>query len=368
MGPRVTGTILSWLFLLAIGQAAFLIFALLSAPQREVRTANRLLSALLLVCAGVIFHAWLGMQQLYAAYPHSANAIATVGLLSGPLLYLYMRSMLFDAPLGRRAWLHFVPFALATLAMLPFYLQPGEAKLAWLLHRTAPPWYVAPAAIGKLVLFLAYVVAGSRLVRRAEGSPLADGLARLMKIWLVGGTVSVAALAIEFAELPLPVSADAVGALALLMFVYATAMLAIRLPLSYRPMPEPPPAPKIKYANSSWTDADRQAFLAKLHAAMDVDQLYRNGELKLEELAAAVAMTAHELSQLINEACGANFQEFLNRYRVEALKSALHAPERADSSILELGVACGFNSKSALNRIFKLATGMTPSEYRKAPR
>ncbi|UUZ52624.1 hypothetical protein LP419_25240 [Massilia sp. H-1] len=47
----MTGTILSWLFLLAIGQAAFLIFALLSAPQREVRTANRLLSALLLVCA-----------------------------------------------------------------------------------------------------------------------------------------------------------------------------------------------------------------------------------------------------------------------------------------------------------------------------
>jgi AraC-like DNA-binding protein/succinate dehydrogenase hydrophobic anchor subunit len=360
--PDVTGTILSWLFLLAIGQAAFLIFALLSAPQRELRSANRLLSALLLVCASVILHAWLGMQQLYAVYPHSANAIATVGLLAGPLLYLYMRSMLFDAPLGKRASLHFLPFMLATLALMPFYLQPGEAKLAWLLHRTAPPWYVAPAAIGKLALFLMYVVAGFRLVRRAEGSPLAHGLARLMKIWLVGGVVSVAALGIEFAELPLPVSADAVGALALLIFVYATAILAIRLPLSYRPMP----APKVKYANSSWTDADRQAFLARLHTAMDADQLYRNGELKLEELAAAVAMTAHELSQLINEACGVNFQEFLNRYRVDALKAALHAAADADTSILDLGLACGFNSKSALNRIFKSATGMTPSEYRKA--
>jgi len=365
----MTGTVLSWLFLLAIGQAAFLVFALLSAPQREVRTANCLLSALLLVCAGVIFHAWLGMQGLYAAYPHSANAIATIGLLTGPLLYFYLRSMLFDAPLGARAWLHALPFALATLAMLPFYLESGEAKLAWMLHRTAPAWYLAPAAIAKLVLFLVYVGAGLRLMRRAEGSPLAAGLARLMKIWLVGGVVSVAALGVEFAELPLPISADAVGALALGIFVYATAVLAIRLPLSYRPMPEPPPPPppppKAKYANSSWTDADRQAFLVKLHAAMDVDQLYRNGELKLEELASAVAMTAHELSQLINEACGVNFQEFLNRYRVDALKLALHAPDEADTSILDLGIACGFNSKSALNRIFKSATGMTPSEFRK---
>ncbi|HEU4777751.1 MAG TPA: helix-turn-helix transcriptional regulator, partial [Telluria sp.] len=325
------------------------------------------LSALLLVCAAVIFHAWLGMQGWYTVYPHSANAIATLGLLTGPLLYLYLRSMLFDAPLGARAWLHALPFALATLAMLPFYLQSGEAKLAWMLHRSAPAWYLAPAAVAKLALFLVYVGAGFRLVRRAAGSPLAAGLARLMKIWLVGGVVSVAALAIEFAELPLPVSADAVGALALGIFVYATAMLAIRLPLSYRPMPAPPPPPpKAKYANSSWTDADRQGFLVKLHAAMDVDQLYRNGELKLEELAAAVAMTAHELSQLINEACGVNFQEFLNRYRVDALKLALHAPDEADTSILDLGLACGFNSKSALNRIFKNATGMTPSEFRKA--
>jgi AraC-like DNA-binding protein len=362
----VTGTILSWLFLLAIGQAAFLIFALLSAPQRELRSANRLLSALLLVCAAVIFHAWLGMQGLYAAYPHSANAIATLGLVAGPLLYLYLRSVLFDTPLGQRAWLHFLPFALATLALMPFYLQSGAAKLAWLLQRTAPPWYLAPAAIAKLAFFLTYVVAGSRLVRRADASPLAEGLARLMKIWRVGGIVSVAALAIEFVELPLPVSADAVGALALMMFVYATAMLAIRLPLSYRPMPGPAPPPKVKYANSAWTDVDRQTFLAKLYAAMDVEQLYRNGELKLDELAAAVAMTPHELSQLINEDCGANFPEFLNRYRVEALKAALHAPAEADASILELGMACGFNSKSALNRIFKSATGMTPSDYRKA--
>ncbi len=353
-------SILSWLFLLAIGQAGFLVFALLGAHEPALRSANRLLSALLLVCAAVIFHAWLGLKQLYGAWPHSANAIVTLGLLVGPLLYLYLRTLLFDQPLGWRALLHGGPFLVATLAMAPFYLQSGAAKLAWMQHRSALPWYVGLAALAKLLLFLVYIAACLRLTRQAQASPLAPGLRRLMNIWLVGAILSVAALGIEFADVQLPVSADAIGALALLFFVYATALLAIRLPLSYRPAP--PPA-KARYANNALSDEQRAAFLAVLTARMETGLAYRDGELKLEQLAEQVAMTPHELSQLINTACGTNFQDYLNRYRVEALKLALHAP--ADS-ILALGVECGFNSKSALNRIFKTQTGMTPSEFRKS--
>ncbi len=358
----MTTTILSLLFLLAIGQAAFLMVALLASRQREVRTANRLMAALLFGCIAVIGHAWLGIEGLYATYPHSANAIATLGLLPGPLLYLYLRTMLFERPLARREWLHFLPFALATLALMPFYLQSADAKLAWMMNRGGIPWYIALAALAKTALFLVYIVAGYRLMGRAGDSPLAAGLSRLMKIWLVGGVVSIAALGVEFADVALPVSSDAIGALGLLIFVYATALLAIRLPLSYRPQAEPP---KVKYASKALPDKERAAFIAKLTSAMEDGQAFRNGELKLEELAAMLAMTAHELSQLINETCGANFQEYLNGYRVEALKKALHAPEKADESILDLGLACGFNSKSALNRVFKQFAGITPSEYRK---
>jgi hypothetical protein len=134
----VAGTI-SLLFLFAIGQGLFLSAALLSVRQPELRSANRLLSALLLACVAIIGHAWLGIHALYHAYPHSALAIATLGLLTGPLLYLYLGRMLFNRPLGPRALLHFVPFCIATLAMLPFYLQPAAAKLAWLLQRPAAP-------------------------------------------------------------------------------------------------------------------------------------------------------------------------------------------------------------------------------------
>lgn len=359
----MANTILSFLFVFAIGQGLFLSAALLSARQPELRTANRLLSALLLACVAIIGHAWLGIHGLYHAYPHSALAIATLGLLVGPLLYLYLRSMLYDRPLRRRDLLHFAPFCVATLALLPFYLQPAAAKLAWMLQRPRAAWYLVAAAPAKLAFFLAYIVACFRLVRLASASALLTGLRRLMKIWLAGGVLSVAALGMEFLDAGLPVSADVVGGLSLMCFVYATALLALRVPLSYRPQAAPP---KPRYANSLMSDADRRRFLEALNGCMDNEQPYRDGELTLEQLAGRVAMTPHELSQLINDACGANFQEYLNRHRVAALQRALHDPRHAGDSILDLALAAGFNSKSALNRVFKKHTGMTPSEFRGA--
>ncbi|ATQ75202.1 AraC family transcriptional regulator [Massilia violaceinigra] len=366
----MTQSVLSILLLLAMGQGVFLAIALLAARQADLRGANRLLAALLLGSVAVIGHAWLGINRLYTSYPHSALAIATIGLLSGPLLYLYLRSALTGQRLRARDWLHGAPFLLATAAMLPFYLQSAAAKLAWMQSRPVLPWYVGVSVLVKTLLFIWYVVASYRLMRGAASGPLAAGLARLAKIWVLGAAGSVAAFGIEFLDMELPLSSDALGAIALACFVYATAFLAIRLPLGYRahlpaPAPVPLPEPAPRYANKRLSEPDRASFLDALKRCMEVDQVYRNGELTLDELAALLAMTPHELSQLINDACGVNLQEYLNRYRVDALKLALHAPDQASVSILDLALACGFNSKTTLNRAFKKQTGLTPSEFRR---
>ena len=359
--------ILSWLFLLAIGQAFLMTVTLLSVRQPEMRTANRLLSALLLVFAAIIGHNWLGLNHLYQQYPHSALAIVTLGLTVGPLQYLYLHAMLSDQPLGRRALLHFIPFTVATLAMTPFYLRSAEEKLAWMHQWHGWPWYLTVAGLAKLAILLTYIRATYRLVGRVPAdSDLVRDLRRLMGMWLVSAALSIVALAMAVLDVEQPVSADAMDGISLMLFVFATAFTAMRLPLGYRPraLPPPPPPPKQRYASKQLSTVDRDAFLARLNACMEQDQPYRNGELKLEDLAAQVAMTPHELSQLINENCGANFADFLNRHRVEALKQALHDPEQASASILDLAILAGFNSKSAMNRVFKKQTGMTPGEFR----
>ena len=359
-------SILSWLFLLAIGQALLLTISLLSGRQREMRTANRLLSALLLIFSAILGNGWLGLNNLYQQYPHSALSIVTLGFAVGPLLYLYLHAMLSDQPLGRRALWHFTPFAVATLAMLPFYLLTAEEKLAWMRRWEGWPWYLTVVGLLKLAILLLYIRASYRLMRRVPAnSDLLRDLRRLMRIWMVSAVLSMVALAMWIADTDLPVSGDTVDGVSLMLFVFGTAFTAMRLPLGYRPRTLPPPPPtKQRYAGSQLSTADRDAFLARLTTCMEQDQPYRNGELKLEDLATQLAMTPHELSQLINEHCGTNFADYLNGYRVEALRTALRDPQHADDTILELAMAAGFNSKSAMNRIFKKNTGMTPGEFR----
>ncbi|MYM29205.1 helix-turn-helix domain-containing protein [Duganella sp. CY15W] len=356
-------SILSWLFLAAIAQALCLSAALLTPRQSEMRKANRLLSALLLIFSAIIGHAWLGLNHLYRDYPHSALAIVTLGLAVGPLLYLYLHAMLSDQPLGRRALLHFVPFGVATLAMVPFYLRSAEEKLAWMRAWDGWPWYLALAAVAKLLILMVYLRASYQLIQRVPaGSDLVHDLRRLMRVWLFSAALSVVAVAMAAINVERPGAIEAVDGGALILFVFATAYTAMRLPLGYRPQTLPPPKPR--YADKQLSTAERDAFLARLTTCMEQDQPYRNGELKLEDLAAQVAMTPHELSQLINQHCGANFADFLNRYRIEALKTALHDPQQASTSILDLAMIAGFNSKSAMNRAFKKSTGLTPGEFR----
>lgn len=360
-------TILSGLFLLAIGQAVILAAALLSARQPEMRTANRLLSALLLIFSAILGHTWLGLKHLYPQYPHSALAIATLGFAIGPLLYLYLHAMLSDQPLGRRALLHFAPFTVATLAMLPFYLRSADEKLAWMRQWDGWPWQLTAAGLAKLAILLLYLRAGHRLTRRVPAdSELVHDLRRLMRIWLVSAALSIAAFPMAAVDVQRPLSGDALDGIALMLFVFATAFTAMRLPLGYRPRALPPaPTPTApRYAGKQLSTADRDAFLARLSDCMEREQPYRNGELMLDDLAAQVAMTPHELSQLINESAGVNFADYLNRHRVEALKRALHDPLQTSASILDLAMASGFNSKSAMNRAFKKHTGMTPGEFR----
>jgi AraC-like DNA-binding protein len=54
----------------------------------------------------------------------------------------------------------------------------------------------------------------------------------------------------------------------------------------------------------------------------------------------------------------------VNGYRVEEAKRRLLAPASHGRNILDVGFGVGFRSKAAFNRIFKLKTGVTPSEFR----
>ena len=58
-----------------------------------------------------------------------------------------------------------------------------------------------------------------------------------------------------------------------------------------------------------------------------------------------------------------NFNDFINYYRVEAVKECFKQKEHQTHTILSIALSCGFNSKTTFNRVFKRNTSLTPIQY-----
>jgi AraC-like DNA-binding protein len=119
-----------------------------------------------------------------------------------------------------------------------------------------------------------------------------------------------------------------------------------------------------KYQSSSLTQNAGASIKLKLERLLKEEQVFKENELRLDDLAAYLDITRHQLSQVINEHYGVNFFELINRYRVEYVKTILANPEYHKRTIIQIAYEAGFNNKASFNRYFKQATGLTPSEYR----
>jgi len=114
------------------------------------------------------------------------------------------------------------------------------------------------------------------------------------------------------------------------------------------------------------THKENKEKIAALESLMETEKPYLDPELGLNGLAEKLDITPNHLSMLLNDHIGKNFYDYVNQYRVAIVKKRLVDPMYANRTISSIGGDCGFNSKSAFNRIFKNSTGKTPSEYRKS--
>ena len=72
------------------------------------------------------------------------------------------------------------------------------------------------------------------------------------------------------------------------------------------------------------------------------------------------------MRRLINGHFGfRNFNEYLNRYRLDEIAARLVDPETQQLPVLTLALEAGFQSLGPFNRAFKQAYGVTPTEYRR---
>jgi AraC-like DNA-binding protein len=108
-----------------------------------------------------------------------------------------------------------------------------------------------------------------------------------------------------------------------------------------------------------------QDVIERIRQGMEVQHLYLKHTLNIEEFAKQVGIHYREVSAIINKHFDTNFFEFVNSYRVNKAKQMLLDPKFADTTILDILLESGFNSKSSFHRFFKRYVGMSAADYRK---
>ncbi len=329
------------------------------------RGANRLLAALIGVLALYTAPYIIGYAGYYDAYPWLSFAPYNLSLAIGPLLYLYLRCLQAGGMRLPPRWaLHLLPAAAQLIYYSAIFIQPLAFKNRWdaAVH---VPYVDPPETLALLASLAGYWLLAWRRYRQspqrldwARNLLVATGLTVLFWFgltcaeWLFSGLT-------YFQRFPFYMwLAIVVGYLGTEGYrqgaqqfpVSASAPAPVQ---ASAPVPPAPPA----------APPDLAELGARWQAAIVANRWWRDPELTLASLARRLGTNTTALSRALNDGLGVNFNEAINRLRIDAVIDAMRGD--ASTPVLDLALAEGFNSKASFNRAFKTCTGETPTEYRR---
>lgn len=311
----------------------------------------------------------------YLSFPYFLGFEIAFPFLHGPFLFLY--TSLLTHQVSKKihwAW-HFLPFVLANVVVSRFLFAPIAHKIYVYQHHgigyTNLMFYLNLFVIASGVIYILlslWLLNRHKQKIRNEFSDIDRINLQWLRylIWGIGGIW----LVIIF-------TSDSLIFIAVTLFTFFLGYFGIRQVGIFNHSPKKPQAmappiieeessaPKAKYEKSTLTDISAKEIHIKLSEQMESQQLFKDPELTLGELAAVLNVHPNTLSQVINSIENKNFYDYVNEKRVEELKRIIALPANKNFTLLSLAFDCGFNSKTSFNRNFKKATGLSPSEYLK---
>lgn len=119
---------------------------------------------------------------------------------------------------------------------------------------------------------------------------------------------------------------------------------------------------KEKYFNSVLSESKKNEIRNMLNDYFVLKRPYLNPELNMSMLAVELKVPKYQITEVLNSSIKKNFFQYVNEYRVEAVKKMLL--KKKEFSIEAIGYECGFNSKSSFFTVFKNITGYTPLQFK----
>ncbi len=354
----------------------FIAFLLLTKKGKVL--SDKILATWIVVIGIHLLGFYLNRLGYWQIYPHLIGTTAPLPLLHGPLVYLYtLYSLRKDDHLRKIDYLHFAPAIVAYLYMVNFFFFYSiDEKL--LVDQGQIPNY----EIFKVVLLIAILISGlsyailsyrltwihERKIRNNfsndEGINLKWLRNCIVGIALVFVSASIVFLMREGLGFHFSIDADYIFYLIIIFLIFYIGYYGIKHENIFTNNPQIVginSEASLKYKNSGLKDEAAIQLHHRLLEIMKTNKPHLDPKLTLSDLSDKLGITPNQLSQVINQYEKVNFNDFVNKYRVEEFIQK--ASENKNYSILALALDAGFNSKSSFNNVFKKHKGITPSAY-----
>ena len=89
---------------------------------------------------------------------------------------------------------------------------------------------------------------------------------------------------------------------------------------------------------------------------------YEGHYLNVTDIQRVLSINRTYISQLLRDAYGKTFYQYINSYRVEEAKQQMIAQPKL--SMQAVADSCGFSSRRLFYQVFTRETGLTPSQWR----
>ncbi len=351
--------------IIAIFQS-FLMAVFFAQNKKNSRINNFLLVSLLLIFGVMVTCTLLTSNRLFNATSVQEQRIIFVcgqaAFLVGPLLFFYIKTLL--SPIfqfRKKDWIHFVPFIFSVCAAI-LIERTTEHFTIWMYPGRI---YISGAIVLQTILYLA---ASSKNLRsfglrwRTLLSYIDNSRLAWVRFFIVGYILLWLVqlqLFISWDVLRHPVWCPYAGSLysvIAFLFFNGIVVFALKRPETF--------SYSLKYQSSALQESEKHHYHKKLLALMQKDHVYLDPSLSLPNLSEKLDIAPCYVSQVINESFHQNFNDFVNKYRIEKSKELI-AKYAHTQNISEIALEAGFNSKSTFNSAFKKHTGITPKEFKK---
>lgn len=343
--------------------------------------------ALLVIIVGYSCTSYVvGFMDWYDTFPQTKinYFLFSPEFVVGPLVYLYIRSIIKPSqPIKKIDWLHFAPAILYAAYEVFVYVydasQPGFADTqngVWLSEIHYPIVTTFEYTLGgfSILLYLAFGIQ-LYLQYRREIVHFFSNTYEMELGWL--RNFLVVSLLLFCAHQLIDIIGSSIADLTWTdtwwtRLASATAVFYLGIKGYFTDLTNLYNIPSTQVSSASLSSDTKQlseqaaAVLPLIERVMQDSRPYLKHDLTLSDLAREVGLPANQLSQAINIQYKKNFNDFINGYRIDAVKRMIESREYNHLTLLGIAQECGFNSKATFNRTFKKLTLQTPSEFQAA--